>query len=184
MKVGILYGWAEGRWHAKRFAAVLKTHGIQLTEDVTSAEVIICHSGGCYMLPKNQAKLILMIGPPYWPNKSMGARGVKKTYQDFREHHSTRELKFWFNKTAHNTYYMVFHLPKWVRMHRNWRSGAFPEKLAGQRIVVVRNRQDIFCKLSAIKNLAAERGWEFKELPGVHDDIWIHPERYLPLIQK
>lgn len=114
----------------------------------------------------------------------MSKRVLKKTYQDFREHHSVKELRFWFNKTAHNTYYMVFHLPKWLRMHRNWRTGAFPEKQLGQKIVVIRNKNDAFCKRSAMLKLCQKRNWDIIELPGEHDDIWVRPEKYVNIISK
>lgn len=184
MNVAILYGWAEGPWHSNRLPNSLVAHNFALTKDVQTADIIICHSGGCYMVPPNKAKLILMVGPPYWPGASMGKRVLKKTYQDFMMHHSVKELQFWFNKTAHNAYYMLVHFNKWIKMHGRWKAGAFPISEGKQKIVVVRNKNDAFCKRSAIIDLCSERSWDIIELPGEHDDLWIRPEHYLEIIKK
>lgn len=155
MKIAILYGWAEGSWHAKKLLPYLKKHNLVLSNDAISADVILCHSGGCYMVPETKAKLIVLIGPPYWPKKSMTLRIIKKTYRDFLMHHSIKELKFWWAKSIHNIFYMLLHFPKWVSMHINWKKEAFP-KSTEKKIIVIRNKNDKFCQLSAIKNLQKE----------------------------
>lgn len=183
MKIAILYGWAEGKWHAKKLLPVLMEHNLELCNNPAEADIILCHSGGCYMVPENKAKLFVLIGPPYWPKKSMLLRVVKKTYRDFKMHHTIHELRFWWVKTIHNSFYMFRHLPTWTKMYVNWKTENFPDA-SSQKVLVIRNTEDKFCQLSGIKKIATERNWNFVELPGEHDDLWIKPNKYVAMIQK
>ena len=64
-KVGIVYGWAEGPWEAKQFIQQVKISGYEVTQDLVSADILIAHSLGCFLIPANsRAKLILLIGMP------------------------------------------------------------------------------------------------------------------------
>src|SRR4051812_17865495 len=106
--VAIIYGWAEGSWQSKRFARELEKRGLRLTRDVQNADVIVAHSSGCYLVPKEiRAELILLIGLPYWPERSLAAGIMYKLVAEMRHHRRDRSLIWWLNKLAHNTWYIL-----------------------------------------------------------------------------
>jgi hypothetical protein len=52
-------------------------------QDTSKADILFCHSTGCYLVPENaKAKLIVLVGLPYWPNRSLVYSGIKSFTED------------------------------------------------------------------------------------------------------
>lgn len=70
--VCILYGFCEGPRMAGRMLRALARAGHTITDDPYQADVVIAHSGGCFIVPNDlPAKQIIMIGLTYWPGRSI-----------------------------------------------------------------------------------------------------------------
>lgn len=64
--VALIHGFAGGKWHTKTFVKELEKAGLKVVGDTSGADVIIAHSTGCYIIPREpKAKLIFLIGIPY-----------------------------------------------------------------------------------------------------------------------
>src|SRR4051812_13441361 len=108
VKVAIIYGWAEGSWQSRLFTDELTKRGLVLTKNVGEADVIIAHSSGCYLIPHDiTAKLILLIGLPHWPGRSVASGIIHKLMAEMKHHRRDRSLAWWLNKLAHNIWYIV-----------------------------------------------------------------------------
>src|SRR5690242_14794905 len=104
--VCILYGFCEGSLEAIRFRRLLHTAGFEITNDPTQATILLGHSGGCFLIPKRPAaKLIIQIGIPYWPGRSILRSLCLKIIDDLRDHHKGGSLRFWLRKTVWNSLY-------------------------------------------------------------------------------
>jgi predicted RNA binding protein YcfA (HicA-like mRNA interferase family) len=59
---------------------------------------------------------------------------------------------------------------------------ATPVILPEASYVLIANRYDPWPRSKQLDRFLETRGWSFISLPGSHDDIWQHPERYAPII--
>ncbi|HSX35421.1 MAG TPA: hypothetical protein VLH84_00635 [Patescibacteria group bacterium] len=178
-KICIIYGFCEGPRIAARMLTTLKNNGFEITGDPHNADVILAHSGGCYMVPHNvAAKRIIMVGLTYWPGKSITRTFAKKIWDDLTHHRSERAARFWAHKTRWNLTYF-WNMPRNFAMLNALRAGDFWQLT---RVTVVRNHQDHFCTPD-LTCLPFAHKPRLVELPGQHDDLWLHPERYLSVIQ-
>jgi hypothetical protein len=177
MKVALVYGYAEGPRIAKEFVSTLYRLGHKLVS-ATDADVIIAHSGGSFMIPdKNNAKVVMLVDVPYYDNhKSF----VKKLYRRVAEEGwSLKSIR----KFSWNNWYVVSNPKRCWRMYRAVIVGSF-HGVNGKRVVLVRNSQDLFGVIAQDKQEAKKINADVKELPGTHDDIWVHPEVYIKLAEK
>lgn len=177
MKVCILYGWAEGSAHGKRLREALKTAGMSATRDPKTADIIIAHSGGGYLLPsESKARLVILAGLPYWPGRHPAQSLPAKVRSELHD-------LWWYKKTFFNSFYFITKPHRWIRMWRRWKRNALPA-LEDASIILVRHDDDHFMHPTDTKSLADAHNWELRVLPGQHDDIWRHPEPYIDLINK
>jgi hypothetical protein len=83
--VAFIPGWSEGPWHSKLLEEKLAKEGIYKEQSPGSADIIFCHSTGCYLVPQEaRAKLIVLVGVPYLPNRSLVYSGLKKFSENQR----------------------------------------------------------------------------------------------------
>jgi hypothetical protein len=62
--VCILYGTAEGPTHSRTLRQLLEHKGFRITEDPRTADIILAHSGGYFLIPADtRDKIILLVGP-------------------------------------------------------------------------------------------------------------------------
>lgn len=178
-KVCIIYGFCEGPRMSTLMHQELKRAGHELTNDPYAADIVIAHSGGCFLVPHDlPASQVLMIGLTYWPGKSIARALVQKSWNDYLHHRSDRKARAWAKKTLWNGVYF------W-KMHRNAhmlikrRRGDFWKV---ERLTLIRNEEDPFCtpKLDSIPFAVKPR---YVTLPDQHDDCWLHPERVIAVIQ-
>lgn len=176
MKVCIIYGWSEGPWQGKLLRTALHKSGFSITRRAQEADIIIAHSGGCYMLPDNsRAQLVLLVGLPYWRGKHPVRSLQEKLRSELRD-------MWWYKKTIFNTYYFFTRPRRWVRMWQNWSKQVLPQ-LDNVAVTLVRNEQDYFMHPTDSKSLADKHNWKMKTLQGLHDDIWNNPQPYVELIK-
>ena len=172
----IFYAWAEGPWHGRALAAALEQAGFA-EAPLQEATIVIAHSVGCYLLsPADVNKIVVLIGPPYWPGKSIVRRGLQKIWQDFRLHQTA--LPHWLQKTMWNIVYVVSKPSMTVKA---WRAVHHPDPLSTlpPHAMTIRNEADSFCT----PELARLIKHRVVSLPGQHDDCWEHPAAYVELVK-
>lgn len=178
MKVTIIPGFSEGTRIGRRFRRELHASGFHATKDAAEADIIIAHSGGCFLIPKNaQAKLVILVGLPHWSNRrlanSLSAK-IKIEQKDL----------FFIKKSSYNVYQLFRRPHIWVRMWRSWRISHIPVVPSGAKVIVIRNEDDQFLHPSEYMSLAKQQGWLAVSLPGHHDDLWRYPEPYVTIIKN
>jgi hypothetical protein len=162
---------------ASKFRRELEVAGFAITRDAVHADVIVAHSGGCFVLPKTyQAKLVLVVGLPCWPGKSTLQTLCQKIWLDMHSHEHTAAE--WLVKTFWNSLYfwnMLYNYQMW----RGQQRGAHRTIT---NAVLVRNKDDATCTPDYTH-------FRFKHTPplvsfaGQHDDLWHHPRKYIDLIR-
>ena len=176
MKVYIEYGWPEGKWHAKLLAESLITAGFEVVDEPAEADVIIAHSGGCYMLPSDiTPKLVLHIGLPNWPGRIVPTSTLLKWNMETKNF-------YWFKKLFYQGVY--FFNP--ITTYKSWR--AWTKKILfnypSAKTILIRNNKDTYMHDETSRALATKREWQYIESPGMHDDLWENPEQYVELIAQ
>lgn len=171
-----MYGWSEGKWHSRKLRKVLAAEGFDFARNPKDADIIIAHSGGCYLLPeKNSAKYILLIGLPYWSEKHI-----------FKSFHEKLRLEpfdiWWYKKSFYNVVYLLAKIPHWIQMHGAWKKQQLPDH-AHASVFLVRNKEDPFAHPEESTKLAKEKGWRYLTIDGQHDDLWINPKPIVEMIE-
>lgn len=158
----------------------LEYAGYRTTRNPYEADIIIAHSGGCFLVPNDlPAQQVIMIGLTHWPGKSIVRALIEKNWADFRLHRRARNIRTWLHKFSWNLLYF-WNMPHNVAMLRGRRRGDFWQ---AKHVALIRNKEDSFCTPD-IKSLPFVHAPKFVELPGQHDDIWLHSERYTNIIKK
>ena len=183
--VAILQGWAGGPWHTKMFVTGLKEAGFKHTKDAKNADIIVAHSTGCYGVPKNaKANLILLMGPPYWPDKSLLRRVIRKKRNDTKHVTKHHGISYTLKKSFWELAY-IFLKPSYTLLALlNHRHSKFLEHLKDKKLIMVRNRED---NTSSPDLEAATLGYsniKYLEMPGHHDDYYTNPKPYIDLLLK
>src|SRR5262249_370203 len=99
-------------------------------------------------------------------------------WNDAVHHRHERAAKAWVHKIFWNLVYF-WNMPRNLRMLRELQRGDFWH---AERLTLVRNSEDSFCTPD-LSRLPFAHKPQLVELPGQHDDLWLHPDRYLPVIQ-
>ena len=180
--VAILYGWSEGPWHTKKLATHLKAEGFNIINDVKTADVILAHSLGCYMLPANvKAKKIVLIGIPYWPGRSI----VDSLIHNLRlEAKQRRGFTWWLNRSIHAAFYILLRSPYTIKGLRKRSKLKFNLPPKNTDVVLIRNELDGFCHPDIQKLIPKLSKYSLKQLPGGHEDWWINPKTYVDILKK
>jgi hypothetical protein len=179
--VCIVYGFAEGPAMGRRLRLALEQAGFETVSNPARADIILAHSGGCFVLPeKHQAKLVILIGPPHWPGKSLLMAIAQKAWLDMRAHRQGRKLAGWLKKAGWNLVYGA-NIRRNMDMQRGRKQGSLWQTNAA-RVVMVRNHQDTFCT-PKVHSLPFKTPPIIVEMIGQHDDCWIAPQKYVDIVQ-
>jgi hypothetical protein len=182
--IAFIPGWAEGSWHSKLLEQKLAEVGIYKKQDLKNADILFCHSTGCYLIPKDaHAKLIILVGLPYWPDRSLIYAGLKKFAEDFKNTKKDMGLMWWLNKTTHNVGYIIQYPKDTLLVATKHKPENLPDS-AKHKVLLVRNKQDNFCHPKINKILKKASGYKFIELPAGHDDCWSAKQSYVDLIKS
>jgi hypothetical protein len=173
MKIFISYGWPEGPWHGEKLAEVARSAGHTIVSSAEQAEIVIAHSGGCFMIDSiKRAKMIVLIGLPCWPGRSL----LKSTFQKVKQ--DTKNRNFFFKTSAHS-WYCLTRIKRWRAMYRNFKAFKLPSH---NDVYLVHNEFDTYLNQTIAQRLAKQRGWNYVEQTGGHDDLWESPDKYLQFI--
>lgn len=175
----VIYGFCEGQRMAGAFLRALTSAGYQITHDPYKADIVIAHSGGCFLIPSDlPAKQVIMIGLTYWPGRSIVRALFEKNWNDFHAHRRDRNAVAWLHKFKWNLLYF-WDMPYNLRMLRARSRGDFWQ---ARKLTLIRNEEDTFCTPD-VQNAPFTHKPRFVSVPDQHDDCWLHPERYLSVIQ-
>lgn len=180
--VFISYGFAEGDWNSRLLHEELREYDHTITTDISNADVVIAHSGGCFLVPaEKQYDLLLLVNTTYWPERSIFTRIRNKISKDTAHTCKQYGVVAWLNKTVRNIGYGLVHPGRARAMYIGMKGSSVPTVNA-RRIVVIRNRNDPWLSQSFHEVFTIPEA-TFISLPGEHDDIWENPERYVQLLK-
>ncbi len=180
--VGIAYGWAEGAGHARKLISELRASGFSVTRDLAVADILIAHSGGILILPKRtKAKLILLVGVPYFPGKHPAKSMLDKIRLEFKASDNRRSSLL--SKNCLHAIYFLLKPKRHYKIWRQWRLEAYPNN-SDVTYIAVRNSDDTFSDADSINLLASNKNWQIVSFGGEHDDLWINPAKYIELINR
>jgi hypothetical protein len=148
--------------------------------------VVIAHSGGCYhvALGLRQEQLLVLIAPPYWPGRSLLLRSQSMTLQMLRAIRPGNEPIKQANKTLHNIFFLFWHAGKNLAILHRARKYDLEQELRHPKTILVRNQNDPWLTPNFRDLQRFNKQLKLIELPGDHDDIWLHPEPYINLIES
>ncbi|HEY8999266.1 MAG TPA: hypothetical protein VIM53_03020 [Candidatus Saccharimonadales bacterium] len=178
--VVVLYGFCEGKRVGRKFHDCLRLAGFEVIEDASKADVIVAHSGGCFLVPeKTKAKLALLIGVPVGPAKSLPQHWLRKIAMDVSLHWREHAMRAWLAKTFWNGMYF-WKISTDLKMLRALKSNDIFIPSDSQT-VLIHNKGDG----SSLKDAhtLSPRAISY-ELPGQHDDLWDNPKPYITLIEE
>lgn len=180
-------GVGEGPWHVQLLADCLLKHGFALTDQLTHADIVIAHSGGCYVVPKSERlavtlakpKFVLWIDPPYWPGKPVLSSTVQVMWLEIITSIRNKTLKFCIVKTIWNIWYIIKEPLYGLRVIRARQRMSLLALFSSPNNVVVRNEDDAWCAPDIDKYINNSK---LLRLPGQHDDCWYHPDVYVQIL--
>lgn len=177
--VCILHGFCEGPRVSRKFRAQLVASGFRLTKDASKADVLIGHSGGCFLIPEEtRATQIIQIGIPYWPGHSMASSIWRKIVADLASHRGGG-LLLWIRKTFWNMVYF-WNMPANVRMLLARKAGTMWKY--GSITVVARPELDTICTSEMDILPFSHKATHITIQGHHHDDCWRYPQKYIDLI--
>ncbi len=182
--IALIHGWAEGSWQARRFVECLQQNDLELITDPHNADIIVGHSAGCYLVPETKARLIVLIGLPYWPGKPLVVSWLEKLKAEVGQHRGRRDFGWFLRKLVHNAWYILSRPSSLYRFLKNKRLMSLPKTSTNTKVVLIRNLEDRFCTPKVASLLPEAKDYPIVELPGLHDDCWLEPQAYIEIIRK
>jgi len=185
-KVAILYGVLGGTLRSRRFRQELRLAGYSVVSKVSDADIVIAHSAGNFSLPQVMAgKKLLLIDPPYWPEKTVRERMRNR----MRRHTQSHQLY------GYSRWYVIkFNLVSWFYMLTNplrqWRIYKYahvfnlPDVLHDQQGILVRNEDDDWLTPEAHVILHENPNIKLVTMPNDHDHLWYNPRPYVELLKQ
>lgn len=182
----IIEGIGEGPIISRRFRKQLESTGWQRVPEAT-ADVIITHSGGLYLLPsKLRAKQFVHIHcTQNMPMKQLVVAHNSKIRYDMAKRRAKgayQTMRGLLNLGANGWYHL--NLRRSLRMRTGFiDSDAFCANLPAGTHVFVCGLDDSLSEPSYFLQHTSANNI-FVSVEGGHDDCWREPERYVPTIQS
>jgi hypothetical protein len=183
--VHIVYGFTEGNWHGKKFRRALRDRGYSMTHDITRADYVIAHSGGCYDVPPladNQR--LMLINPTYWPGRSLAERAKNMSQQIVKSIRPGNKPFYHLYKTLRNIGYLFYHHRTNQFMIRRSKTFNLEQEIKHGKTLLVRNDHDPWITPDLDRLQSLNKQLHIARLPGEHDDCWLHPEPYIDYLEK
>ncbi len=178
--VAIVTGFAEGRLTGRRMRKELASRGFKNISDVAAADVIIAHSGGCFIIPPYAAaQLIICINPPHWPGKPLRQSGAEKIRIGIAAAKANRAIGRFCVAQLRNFIYL-WNVPRYRKMWQGMQSGTAWRLQV--KVVVIRNDDDTFSPNTDVMPFEADV--IAASVPGGHDDCWDHPKPYIDILES
>ncbi len=185
--VALIEGFAGGPLHTRQFRMALTRAGFRVIKNHQQADIVIAHSAGIYAIPISaKAKLLVLIGPTYWPGQLLIKRVLRHTRTSRRHHISRYGLRYYLWKKFLEFYYFFRrHRYMWHGIKNNNRLDHLHRLTSqqGRKTIIIRNQDDPFSSPD-IKKQLKKTGVQFVEMPGVHDDFVKNPQPYIDLLLK
>lgn len=186
LKVAILYGFGEGAWHGHGLRKSLLAAGFELAAKAEDADVIIAHSGGMYGLPADTTgKVIFIIAPCCGqPDKSWLQTQSAKVLQDMKYFISNGSFLRWVQKSFWNAVHLIMQAPRLAqlwRIHQEHKGGL---PITGTTTIVMTFADDPWSGYISTEEFTKHPTYKVIESNAIHDDIWLHPDIYVELLQK
>jgi hypothetical protein len=184
--VCILYGFGEGPRVGKRLIAALQTAGYTITDDAATADILIAHSGGIWLLPENTAnKVVIMMNPSCTPLHKLPAVFIQKMFIEFVQSVKKRHIKSWLQKSVANTWYVLTRPAYNLRMvARGTKDPTHLPAIAAQQVIIVNARHDPWASHLPRSETARLPHYVFISHPGSHDGLWLHPKYCVDIVQS
>jgi hypothetical protein len=163
----------------------LRAAGYTPVRTIGEADYVICHSAGCFWLPPAPARQkFLLVGPPYWPGRTMRIRLLERAKSNLRPASVGYTPRSWLTRNLWGIYYAVFDFRRNLRILTYGSRYDLPATARGHRAIIVRNQNDgwLTPDLDAIH--ANNPQIDIIRLPGDHSDIGHHPETYVALLKQ
>jgi hypothetical protein len=183
-KVAVQYGLFGGEHIGRRLRAALRQEGYTPVRSVSDADIVICHSAGCFWLPSAPShQKFMLVGPPYWPGKTARARILERTSHNLRPGAQGYSIWRWLARNLWGVYYAVFDLPRNIRVLAYGSRYDLRAAIAGHRTLLVRNQADGWLTPDLDHLRVINPTIKIVEMPGDHGDIIHNPERYVRLLK-
>jgi hypothetical protein len=173
----ICYGFLESGPHGRRLRRRLGEQGYKKAGPA-AADIIIAHSAGCWLIPKSaKPRLVIYAGMPLQMANPRRA-WLQANLASLRRGNIKRNLK----TRAKNTASIVRHPLRNLDIFRHPKIGR-PAVFPDAQTVFIANRYDPWPRTDLLDEFAATQPWSFISLPGGHDDVWEHSDRYAAIIK-
>ncbi|HVV66538.1 MAG TPA: hypothetical protein VHB72_00500 [Candidatus Saccharimonadales bacterium] len=182
----IVYGWSEGPWQSKKMRDALRANGFRAAQRAAEADVIIAHSLGCYLVPReNHAKVVMLVGLPYWPGKPVLISVLQNTSQNIKNSWSDR-AGWWLNKLLHNCWYILARPKASYYAGTRRKLSMLPATSTTREVLFIRNKRDTFCRPDIQNLIPSTMNYTYVQNVGGphHEDCWLNPIPYVNLIRK
>jgi hypothetical protein len=133
---------------------------------------------------KTPAQYFILIDPPYWPNKNIFLRLIKKKTQDSRFILQNFGWVYLIQKTVWEFIYLISRVNDISLVLKQKDQLLFLDNFKDKWILIIRNEEDEYCSPDIKVALAAYGHVNYKVLPGYHDDLNINPQPYIDLLPK
>ena len=177
----ILYGFCEGPLLGDRLRQAFINAGLRLITDPAQADIIFAHSGGGFFIPPHhRAHHIILVGPPYWPNRSLLVSMGLKMWNDVHPGRRNCSFRRWLFELGCNLLYF-WNMPANLRMLAGHQRGSIWQVRA-PRLTLVRNVHDVFLT-PYLATIPFRQPPHVVSLTGAHDDCYRNPQQYLSIVK-
>lgn len=186
LSVAILYGFGEGKWHGRELEAALRSAGFAITEAAEKADIIIAHSGGMYVLPKNlTGKIVFLVAPSCGqPERSLLRTQGKKVWLDMTYFLRAGMGMKWLQKSLWNAAHLIGQIPKLRQLWQIHHSHQAGLPTIATTTIVIEYKNDPWSGYISAEEKAKHPSYTFITMDAPHDDIWLHPAVYVQLMRQ
>lgn len=184
--VGIAYGFNEGPALSTRLYAALAARGFSITTDLSAADILIAHSGGLFLLPKDTAgKTIFIMNPSCAPLRKFPVTFVQKMWTECRQNVKDGHTGEWRRKAARNVWCALTRpVHNWQVATRNLKHAAHLPDITAKKVLVVTARHDPWAARLPLAETARLPRYTFLSHAGTHDSLWLTPGHYADIVQS
>lgn len=178
----ISYGFLGGPLNSRRLRKMLEEAGYE-EAPLNKADIIIAHSGGAYLLNlRSKPKLILLAAPALSREnpRKLFKENTKQLWKNAKAEHYMRKRFLW----SLYGFYCAIRWPKRnYQMTKSASDASFelPE-FEDVNVFFIANQADEWSSGPQLTKLLTGRSWAFMSMSGAHENIWVHPEDYIDII--
>lgn len=184
--VAIIHGFAEGPAISKKLRQQFEAAGYRIVPEAkaATADVIVAHSGGVYLLPGDlSGKAVVLSAPPIGRTHSIPRSLARKIKLDAQAARRNRAMGKWLVKSTWNTWYIATRPRHIARMLGGTRRyPVLPPLDTARRVLIISHKGDSWSG-NITKEVITQLDYGFVGHTGIHDHLWDHPQEYLSVIQ-